>query len=243
VDLAPAGRCDAASRRAAFPEAWAVVVAAGSGVRFGLRKQHADLAGRSVLTRSVDAALAACGGVVVVVPADEAPGAGASTGVDPAVDAVVAGGVTRSASVRAGLAAVPPAAEVIAVHDAARPLAAPEVWGRVLGAVLDGADGAIPVVAVTDTIKQVDAVGALRTLDRSSLVAVQTPQAFRAAILRRAHAGGDEATDDAALVEALGGRVVAVDGRTDNLKITTPADLHVAAALLRQGEVPRAGAS
>jgi 2-C-methyl-D-erythritol 4-phosphate cytidylyltransferase len=145
---------------------------------------------------------------------------------------VAAGGPTRSASVRAGLEAVPPGVEVVVVHDAARPLAPPDVWDRVLLAVLGGADAAVPVVAVTDTIKHVEPDGRSRTLDRSRLVAVQTPQAFRAEILRRAHAGAPEATDDAGVVEAIGGRVDLVEGHPGNLKITDPADLLVAAALL-----------
>ena len=132
---------------------------------------------------------------------------------------------------RAGLAAVPPSAEIIGVHDAARPLARADLWVSVFAAVAAGADGAIPAIPVTDTIKEVGADGSLATLDRSRLVAVQTPQAFRADLLRRAHLSGADATDDAALVEAVGGRVVLVDGAPDNLKVTSPVDLVVAAAL------------
>ncbi len=147
-------------------------------------------------------------------------------------DVVVAGGTSRSASVRAGLSAVPASAEIIAVHDAARPLVALSVWSAVLGAVAGGADAAIPVLPVTDTVKEVATDGTLRTLDRSRLVAVQTPQAFRAGILRRAHSGGTDATDDAALVEALGGRVKRVAGSGRSMKITSPDDLVMAAALI-----------
>ena len=112
------------------------------------------------------------------------------------------------------------------VHDAARPLASPDLYARVIAAVRAGADGAIPGLAVTDTIKVVDDDGVVvDTPDRASLVAVQTPQAFRAATLRAAHGSGGEATDDAALVEAFGGRVVVVAGEPANRKITTPADL------------------
>ncbi|MHB1927915.1 MAG: 2-C-methyl-D-erythritol 4-phosphate cytidylyltransferase, partial [Acidimicrobiales bacterium] len=188
-----------------------MVVAGGSGRRFGGPKQFADLAGRSVLGWSVEAAAAACAGVVVVVPegAENAPALLAEC---RAARAVVAGGATRSASVRAGLDAVPAGVDIVAVHDAARPLAPAEVWDRVLAAVTAGADAAVPVVPVTDTVKQLDADGSSRTLDRSRLVAVQTPQAFRAELLRRAHAGAPEATDDAAVVEAIGGRVELVAG-------------------------------
>jgi 2-C-methyl-D-erythritol 4-phosphate cytidylyltransferase len=146
--------------------------------------------------------------------------------------AVVTGGTTRSDSVRAGLAAVAADAEVIVVHDAARPLAGLPIWSAVLAAVAGGADGAIPVVPVGDTIKLISPDGALATIDRASLRAVQTPQAFRADLLRRAHAHGGQATDDATLVEAVGGRVVLVDGDPINAKITVPSDLVVAAALL-----------
>lgn len=141
---------------------------------------------------------------------------------------VTAGGATRSESVRSGIAAVPAEADVIIVHDAARPLAGGALFTAVTAAVVSGADGAVPVVAVTDTIRHTGT----GPLDRSQLRAVQTPQAFRAGLLRRVHASGGEATDDATLVEAAGGKVRLVDGEPDNLKITTPGDLHVAEALL-----------
>ncbi len=205
---------------------WAVVVAAGSGSRFGGLKQFADLAGRPVVDWSIETARKVCDGVVLVAP----PGFDADSIVG--VDAVVEGGATRSESVRRGLAAVPPDAEIIAVHDAARPLSRPDLWEAVVEAVAAGADAAIPGAPVTDTVKEVGEDGHLITLDRSRLVAVQTPQAFRAVALRSAHAGGEDATDDAALVESVGGRVVLVDGPPDNLKLTSPTDLVVAAALL-----------
>jgi 2-C-methyl-D-erythritol 4-phosphate cytidylyltransferase len=121
---------------------------------------------------------------------------------------------------------VPDGAAVICVHDAARPLATAELFARVIGAVRDGAAGAVPGVAVTDTIKVIDGVGTVTaTPDRSSLVAVQTPQAFAAAALRDAHAAGGDGTDDAALVEQSGGRIVVVAGEAWNRKITEPEDL------------------
>jgi len=204
-----------------MPGVWAVVVAAGSGRRFGGPKQYELLAGRPVIEWSVCVARAACDGVVLVVaPADVAPHRSA--------DAVVAGGDTRSASVRNGLAAVPDDAEVIVVHDAARPLAAPELFAAVIDAVRGGADGALCAIPVTDTIRHAQH----GTIDRAPLVAVQTPQAFRAAALRAAHNDGADATDDAALVEAAGGRVVVVPGDPANIKITHPEDLVIAAALL-----------
>jgi 2-C-methyl-D-erythritol 4-phosphate cytidylyltransferase len=208
-------------------EAWAIVVAAGSGARFGRPKQYAELAGRRLVEWAVDGARATCQGVVLVARRDDV----ASLTVVGA-DAVVAGGDTRSASVRAGLAAVPSQAEVIVVHDAARPLASVELWGAVLAAVAAGADAAVPAIPVTDTIKRVEDHTVIETLDRRQLVAVQTPQAFRANALRAAHANAADATDDAALVEAAGGRVVTVAGERRNLKITELADLGVAALLL-----------
>jgi 2-C-methyl-D-erythritol 4-phosphate cytidylyltransferase len=208
--------------------AWAVVVAAGSGLRFGAPKQFATLRGRSVLDWSLDTAAAACAGVVLVVPAERAGHPPAAWAAHP----VVAGGTTRSASVRAGLDAVPGGATVIVVHDAARPLAPLALWKAVITAVEEGADAAIPAAPVTDTVKEVGPGGHLVTLDRSRLVAVQTPQAFRAAVIKEVHRGGGEATDDAALVEAAGGSVILVAASPCNLKITSPEDLVVAAALM-----------
>jgi 2-C-methyl-D-erythritol 4-phosphate cytidylyltransferase len=210
-------------------QVWAVVVAGGSGQRFGQLKQFALLDGRPVVEWAVSACRASSAGVVLVVPA------GTIDPVGHGADVVVEGGATRAESVNRGLAAVPEAAEVIVVHDAARPLASEALFRAVIDAVTSGAaDGAIPGVPVSDTIKVVDDSRAVTaTLDRAVLVAVQTPQAFGADILRRAHAGGAEATDDAALVEALGATVRVVPGEAQNLKITTPADLGLAEHLLR----------
>jgi 2-C-methyl-D-erythritol 4-phosphate cytidylyltransferase len=202
---------------------WSIVVAAGSGARYGERKQYLKLGPVRVLDWALQAARAASDGVVLVVPREVA------TDPEPAADRVVAGGDTRSASVRAGLAAVPADAGVIVVHDAARPVPVPDVWRRVLAAVAAGADAAVPAIPVSDTLR---AVGGT-TVDRAGFVAVQTPQAFRAAALRDAHEGEPEGTDDASLVEARGGRVVVVDGDTTNVKITTPTDLALAELLCR----------
>jgi 2-C-methyl-D-erythritol 4-phosphate cytidylyltransferase len=210
--------------------AWAIVVAGGSGTRFGdaTPKQFLDLAGLRVIDWALAAAGAACEGVVAVLPADHL---GA---VLPPGMTAVAGGVSRSESVRAGLAAVPDDVSVIVVHDAARPLADEALFERVIAAVRAGADGAVPGVPVPDTIKRVDpsAGEVVETLVREELRAVQTPQAFKADVLRFAHARGGEATDDAALVEAAGGRVVVVEGDPGNLKVTGPDDLVRAEDLL-----------
>jgi len=205
------------------------VVAGGSGTRFGRPKQFADLAGRPVVAWAVDAARAVADGVVLVLPDDR-------LAADPdhyGADFVVAGGSSRSASVRCGLAAVPDDASVVVVHDAARPLAGPELFTAVLAALDDGhAGGAVCAVPVADTLKRVvpdpsttDWSTVTGTVDRGDLVAVQTPQAFPADVLRLAHAAAGEATDDAGLVEALGATVRVVPGHPDNLKLTTPADL------------------
>lgn len=193
-------------------EVWTVVVAGGGGTRYGEAKQYVEIAGRPVLDHSVAAASTVSDGIVVVVPAADVHRAvsGATT--------VVAGGATRADSVRAGLAAVPDSAGVVLVHDAARPAASPALFQRVVAAVRNGAAGAVPSVDVVDSLRQRDG-GAV---DRSTLVAVQTPQGFVAAILRRAHASGHDATDDATLVEALGERIVLVDGEPTNLKLTHP---------------------
>ena len=216
---------------------WSIVVAGGSGRRFGQLKQYALLDGRPVLQWAVAACRTGSAGVVLVVPDGEGDH-------DPhGADAVVTGGPTRADSVRCGLAAVPADAAVIVVHDVARPLASPALFAAVVAAVTDGgADGAVPGVAPSDTIKAVDDSGRVTgTLDRATLVAVQTPQAFRAALLRRAHDGAStSATDDAMLVEALGGTVQVVPGEPGNLKITDPGDLGAAERLLAAREAREA---
>ncbi|HLM62902.1 MAG TPA: 2-C-methyl-D-erythritol 4-phosphate cytidylyltransferase [Acidimicrobiales bacterium] len=207
---------------------WVIVVAAGSGSRFGRPKQYEALGGRRVLDWSLDAARAVADGIVLVVPADRL------VMPEPAADAVVAGGATRSSSVRAGLASVPADAEVLLVHDGARPLAGAALFSAGVAAVRAGAEAVVPAVAVTDTLRHRS--GGL--VPRDDLVAVQTPQAFRAATLRAAHVGEPEATDDASLVEAAGGMVVLVDGSPGNIKITHPLDLVVAGAVLAAGAAP-----
>lgn len=195
---------------------WSVIVAGGSGARYGALKQFEPLAGRTLLDWSTTTAAAASDGVVVVLPAEELhrwPGS-------------VAGGASRSESVRRGLAAVPAEATIVCVHDAVRPFATAATYHAVIAAVHAGADGAVPGVAVTDTIKRVDGAGqVVDTPPRAELAAVQTPQAFRADVLRRAHATAADGTDDAALVEAIGGRVAVVAGDPANVKITHPGDL------------------
>lgn len=206
---------------------WAVVVAGGGGTRFGAPKQFAMLDGRPLVAWAVDAARGAVDGVVLVLPADR-------TGVAYGADVVVAGGETRSDSVRAGLDAVPDEAEIVVVHDGARPLATSALFREVVGAVRGGADGAVPGMAVRDTLKVVADDTVVSTMARHGLVAVQTPQAFRADILRTAHRAAGDATDDAALVEESGATVRVVPGDPRNVKVTTPADLELVAALVHR---------
>ena len=199
----------------------AVVVAAGQGVRFGGAKQFALLVDDTVSAHSVRAARSVADNVILVVPSSyDGTGEGA--------DLVVVGGATRAESVRAGLKECADA-DIVVVHDAARPLATPALFAAVVAAVRHGADGAVPGLAITDTVKRVNVEGSTttiaETLDRSALVTVQTPQAFRRAVLERAHATNDDAPDDAALVEAIGGHVVIVPGEGDNIKVTLPGDL------------------
>lgn len=200
---------------------WAVVVAAGRGSRFGKRKQFELLDGKRIVDWSIEAASLACDRVVLVVPLE------CLNDPEPMVDVVVAGGDSRSASVRAGLAVVGPDAELIVIHDAARPYASPRLFEAVIAAVRSGADGAIPGIEVVDTIKRIDRVTGevIETPDRSSLVAVQTPQAFRAEVLRAAHMDEEDATDDASLIERRAGKIVVVPGEVENRKVTDQHDL------------------
>ena len=211
----------------------ALIVAAGSGERLGAGRPKAlvQVAGRPLLQWSIDAlgGVAGIERIVVALP----PGTPAPAGVT-AVD----GGAVRSESVRRALAAAGEA-ELVLVHDAARPLLSAELAEKVIAALegAEDADAAIAAVPVTDTVKRVYATGAVaETLDRSLLWAVQTPQVFRREALQRAlDVPAEElaqATDDAWLIERRGGRVIVVRASEENLKVTTPLDLRVAELLL-----------
>lgn len=208
-------------------------MAGGAGRRFGGPKQYAELRGRTLLAWSIDAARTVAAGVVAVVPAVGARPEDADV-VALGADIVVTGGGTRSASVRAGLAAVPDEAGIVVVHDAARPLATADLFRRVVEAVtvVGGPAAAVPGIPVADTVKRVASGRVVATVPRDDLVTVQTPQAFRADALRAAHAGDGTATDDAGLVEALGLAVAVVPGEPANVKVTTPTDLALAALLV-----------
>ncbi len=229
---------------------WTVVVAGGSGRRFGAMKQYEALGDRRVVDHAVDTARRAGDGVVLVLPASDV--ADETTWSSVSDVTVVAGGPTRTASVRNGLAALPGEAAIVLVHDGARPFATLDLYRQVIDAVRGGADGAVPGLPVTDTVKVIKVVesasigvsGAVvphivDTPDRATLLAAQTPQGFAADVLRRAYLSEVDASDDSALVESIGGTVIAVPGEIDNRKITHPEDLVWARDLLarRDGSV------
>jgi 2-C-methyl-D-erythritol 4-phosphate cytidylyltransferase len=215
---------------------WAVLAAAGRGERLGddLPKAFARLGDLPLVAepmRRLDES-DWIDGIVVAAPPDweepcivlaEELGAGK-------VSAVVTGGATRAASVRLALAEIPEDAAVVLVHDAARPLVSDDVIGRVLAPLSEGYDGAVPVISVSDTVKRVRGDEVVETVEREGLVLAQTPQAFLAAALRRASAG--EGTDCAALVEAQGGKIRAVQGDPRLLKVTSREDLELVASWL-----------
>jgi 2-C-methyl-D-erythritol 4-phosphate cytidylyltransferase len=218
---------------------WAILVAAGRGERLGADrpKAFAKLRERPLLAESlerlensdwVDAI------VIVAPPGWEEPSTLlAEELVCTKVAATVAGADRRADSVRAGLAEVGDEATVVLVHDAARPVLPEEVIERVLTALNEGWDGAVPVLPPADTIKRLQGARIVETLSREELAAAQTPQAFPAPVLREAFAGDvTSATDCSALVEARGGRVTTVPGDRRLLKVTEPTDLELVAALL-----------
>ena len=219
----------------------AILLAAGRSQRMGgIDKVWATLGGRPLLAWPLEvlAALEAVDRIVVVSGEErreqiEALAAEVAPGRDVRW---TEGGERRRDSVAAGLAAAPEAAWYL-VHDAARPLASVVLAGRALDAARE-AGAAIPGLAVADTVKVVDTEGQVTsTLDRSTLRAVQTPQAFAGPLLRRAHAaGGDDATDDAQLVERLGEPVVVVEGEPNALKVTTSDDLDRVRSLVERQE-------
>jgi 2-C-methyl-D-erythritol 4-phosphate cytidylyltransferase len=225
----------------------ALLLAAGAGTRLGgsLAKAFVALGDRPMLQRSMEA-IEACGVVdrtVLVVPPDEVERArrlAAGPSETGRIQDVIAGGETRQTSVRCGLAALPEGIEVVLCHDAARPFASPALFVRVVEAIRSGeGEAAVPVVRSPDTVKRIEGSLVVHTIPRDEIGLVQTPQAFRADILRRAHdealRTGLSATDDAMLVEAIGSRVVVVEGEEANFKITTLEDLRRAEALIKAG--------
>jgi 2-C-methyl-D-erythritol 4-phosphate cytidylyltransferase len=201
-----------------------LIPAGGSGERLGADRPKAFVvcAGRPLVEWSVEALSAVCPRVVVAVPA----------GLEDPPDRVTAG-PTRSTSVRNALAAAPEAT-VVVIHDAARPLVTTDLVARCVDA-LDGVDGVIAALPVSDTVHVASPDLLIAdSPDRSTLWAAQTPQVFRADVLRRANDSSKEATDEASLVAAAGGTVRLVEGASENIKVTTPTDLRLAEALLRE---------
>jgi 2-C-methyl-D-erythritol 4-phosphate cytidylyltransferase len=228
----------------------AVVPAAGRGERLGpgVPKALREVGGVPMLVRSVRTLAAARLVDLVVVaapPAAVAPVRALLADHEvPAEVSVVAGGPTRQESVRLAVAALPPEVDVVLVHDAARPLVPVELVDAVAAAVREGADAVVPALPVVETIKEVDGSSVVRaTLERSALRAVQTPQGFRRSVLEQAHAAaaGEDASDDAGLVERLGFRVRVVAGAEEAFKVTRPLDLVFAEALIarQHGSLPR----
>jgi 2-C-methyl-D-erythritol 4-phosphate cytidylyltransferase len=221
---------------------WAVLAAAGTGERLGgdRPKAFANLGGRVLLAESLERLERSdwIDAIVIVAPIGwEEPSILLAEELSAGkVNACVPGGATRAESVRAGVAEVPDEAAVILVHDAARPFVPDDVIERVLTALGEGWDGAVPGLRVADTIKRAGSDGGVvETLEREGLVAVQTPQAFVATTLKRAFASfTPAATDCAALVEAAGGRVRVVDGDPRLVKVTTAADLELVERLLEE---------
>ncbi|MFC7491153.1 MULTISPECIES: 2-C-methyl-D-erythritol 4-phosphate cytidylyltransferase [unclassified Knoellia] len=216
-----------------------MLVAAGQGTRLGAGQPKAfvRIAGTTLIEHAVSRAFEAAdtSQIVVVAPASHLREAGALVSAHPrhADVTVVAGGAERTHSVAAGLRALRRDIDIVLVHDAARCLAPASLFDRLVSAVRAGHDAVVPGLSVTDTIKQVDAVGrVIATPDRSSLRAIQTPQAFRRTLLAAAHASEVQATDDAALVERLGSTVTVVDGDDLAFKVTTAADLERAGRIL-----------
>ncbi|TVR22639.1 MAG: 2-C-methyl-D-erythritol 4-phosphate cytidylyltransferase [Nitriliruptor sp.] len=200
---------------------WGIVLAAGGGQRFGASKQFSSLGKATLVERAVAAAAATCEGVVLVLPATR-------MWEGPPVDAVVVGAAHRSGSVRAALAAVPEAAEIIVVHGAAHPLASEELFRRIIGEVRSGAAAAAPGLPPSDVVAQVGDGDLTRLVGRDGLMTLQTPCAFRAPLLRAAHERAVEASEDIELVLALGATVRVVPGEPWNVHVVTPDDLALA---------------
>jgi len=219
---------------------FAVIVAAGSGERFGGRpKQLAPLSGMPMLAWSVKRLgdRRNITGLVCVVPprgGDDIRGGLEGFGVGD-IDAWPEGGETRQESVRNGLAALPPEATHVLIHDAARPCVTERLISRLTDALRDH-DAVVPVTPAVDTLVHVEGDSVDRVVDRSHIAGVQTPQAFELGLIRRAHAAakdtGTTASDDGSLVLALGERLATVEGERMNIKVTYAEDMAIADAIL-----------
>jgi 2-C-methyl-D-erythritol 4-phosphate cytidylyltransferase len=206
---------------------WGIVLAAGTGERFGERKQFLRVAGTRPVDLAVRATTCACDATVLVLPR------GTSWEGEPVAE-VVEGGNTRIESARRGLAAVPSSAEIVVIHDAAHPLASRRLFETVIAAVRGAdIDAAFPVAPINDTVMRLRGNVVVETIPREGLVTVQTPQAFKAKVLRAAHERGGAASDDSVLVQRLGASINTVPGESTNIHIATEGDLAIVARLLQ----------
>lgn len=220
-------------------KAYGLILGGGSGQRMGseINKVFLPIRGVPAIVRAIAPFSGLCAGAVAVARQEDAEEMTALIrrfGLDRFVQKVVVGGDTRQASVKNGLDALPQDADVVLIHDGARALVTEDVISRALRSAWERGSG-VAAVPVTDTVKRADGEGrVLETLNRDELYAMQTPQAFRLSLIREAHAkaAGDIATDDAALVERMGQPVYLTLGDKENLKLTTPADLAFAEAIL-----------
>jgi 2-C-methyl-D-erythritol 4-phosphate cytidylyltransferase len=217
----------------------AIVPAAGRGERLGVGTPKAlrPLAGTPMLVHAIRALEASrCVDVIVVVAPEEHVASVSALVADLDIEIhVVQGGETRQSSVARGLIMLPEDVDVVLVHDAARPLVPPDVVASVVAAVQAGNPAVIPVIAVVDTVKEVDDEDHVTaTVDRSRLRAVQTPQGFQRDVLQSVHARAEteDTTDDAGLVEMAGIPVLVVEGHDEALKVTRPLDLLIAESII-----------
>jgi 2-C-methyl-D-erythritol 4-phosphate cytidylyltransferase len=214
-----------------------ILVAAGRGERLGpgAPKALRQVAGQPLVVRAARTALesGAVDVLVVAAPGDLVNDVESELRPLGGRPVIVAGGATRRESVAAALSRLPADVEIVLVHDAARCLAPAELFGAVAAAVAAGADAVVPVLAISDTVKEIDDDVVVTTLDRSVLRAAQTPQGFRRDVLVTAHAAvAVDITDDAGMVEHLGHAVHVVPGHDDAFKVTRPLDLVLAEVLL-----------
>ena len=219
----------------------AIIAAAGSGERFGatLPKALISLGNRTLIEHAVAALAPVASEIVICAPAGYEKQIQELVGSDITV---VVGGTTRSESVRAGISALSGNAKYVLVHDAARALASTQLAKSVLTALEKGEVAVIPGLELIDTVKSVDASGHVTsTPDRTTMRRVQTPQGFDVEVLKKAHSTGADATDDGALVEALGHKVLIINGEERAIKITTPSDLATALSLLGTSSEFRTG--
>jgi len=215
-----------------LPKSAAIIAGAGMGHRLGadIPKALIQIQGITLLERAFTSLSKVVDEIIITAPAGYEEQFKALVGQSATV---ITGGVLRSDSIRVALKALSPSVESILIHDAARALASSSLAARVLGEVQSGLSAVIPVLKVIDTIKEIDRDGFVRaTPDRSSLVAAQTPQGFNRQVLERAHSASDDATDDAALVEAIGVKVKTIEGEISAFKITTKEDIGQALLLL-----------